>query len=200
MMGTRSKHSREPFPSPCGTCWLVPLQRDGLYAMVSEESVERVKIACWFAGKDGYANGSILYADKTRRTVFMHRYVYKGIIAKGFLVDHINGNKLDNRLPNLRVVTPRQNAVNRICTSRSGYRNVWTKDNSMWTFKISAFGREYAEYGFLTAEEAAFARDKLVLRLGTGAPLNFPERFTDTVQDTTAPAVNLPGPQQMSMF
>jgi hypothetical protein len=45
-----------------------------------------------------------------------HRIVYilaHGPIPVGMEIDHINGNPIDNRLENLRVVSKRQNAQNR---------------------------------------------------------------------------------------
>ena len=45
-----------------------------------------------------------------------HRLIWTrayGAIPKGLVIDHINGNKKDNRLVNLRAVTPQKNQHNR---------------------------------------------------------------------------------------
>lgn len=67
----------------------------------------------------------------------VHRIVW--LLAHGEhadrLIDHINGDKLDNRLCNLRLVTKAENAKNRRPTkgSKSGLNGVvWRNDNSKW--------------------------------------------------------------------
>ena len=57
------------------------------------------------------------YKDgKFDKSFCVHRLVYEtfvGEIPKGFEIDHINRNRLDNRLENLRVVTHKENVNNR---------------------------------------------------------------------------------------
>lgn len=55
--------------------------------------------------KNGYVR---IHIDK--KTVKLHRYVLKA--KHNEIVDHINGNKLDNRKCNLRVITNGQNRAN----------------------------------------------------------------------------------------
>lgn len=60
-----------------------------------------------FVSRHGYA-----FIGYQGSSYYVHRLVYEtfyGLIPEGFQINHINGNKLDNRLRNLEVVTPSQN-------------------------------------------------------------------------------------------
>ena len=58
-------------------------------------------------------------------------YLHNKILPKkeGYYVDHINGDRLDNRPENLRYVTPSQNARNCVTTTITG-RKLVTIDKS----------------------------------------------------------------------
>lgn len=78
-------------------------------------------------------------------------------------VDHINGNRSDNRLDNLRVATPKQNSGNRCLDKRnkSGYRGVsWHQGKQMWLAQVTVAGRAKSLGLYETAEEASEACQK----------------------------------------
>lgn len=79
------------------------------------------------------------------------------------MIDHINGNKSDNRLCNLREATRGQNLANRHSLARhntSGFRGVSPrKDNGKWRATIRD-GKKIRSLGsFNTKEEAKSAYD-----------------------------------------
>ena len=59
----------------------------------------------WYIDRYGY-----VHSRRTQNK--LHQYVIGRSIKKGYEIDHINGNKLDNRRSNLRIVTRAQNMHN----------------------------------------------------------------------------------------
>lgn len=74
-------------------------------------------------------------------------------------VDHINGDRTDNRLCNLRHATRSQNLQNKGVRrdSRSGIKGVAVDPRGKWRAKIRANNRIYNLGYFASAEEAAEA-------------------------------------------
>jgi hypothetical protein len=72
-------------------------------------------------------------------------------------IDHINRNRSDNRLANLREVTRSQNNMNRLGKpSRSNHPGVW-KNKSGWCAVIRVGGQRRYLGNFRTIEQASLA-------------------------------------------
>ena len=96
---------------------------------------------------------------------FAHRLIYalhyRTIPDACLQIDHINGEKLDNRPKNLRLVTASENLRNQRMyrNNTSGVHGVhWVKARQCWHAKIFVGGKLYPLGYFETIEEAAAAR------------------------------------------
>lgn len=104
----------------------------------------------------GYVRVTI---DKKRP--YLHRLVTKAKAED--LVDHINGNRLDNRKSNLRLVSKNQNAQNcsRYINNKSGVKGVYLcKQTGRWRAEIRANNKVFKLGRFETLEEAKKAYDE----------------------------------------
>lgn len=87
--------------------------------------------------------------DNVRKTNTVHQLVFSAFTGylpngkNGFDIDHINENKADNRISNLRLITSRENTVRSNKRGLSKYVGV-TQKGKKWCSRISINGiREY---------------------------------------------------------
>lgn len=83
----------------------------------------------------------------------LHRVVWElvnGPIPEGMQIDHIDGNRTNNFLVNLRVVTHQQNCMNR--TKAKGY--CWHKITKKWISSIKVTGK-LKHLGYFNTEAEA---------------------------------------------
>ena len=96
----------------------------------------------------------------------------------GMQVDHINGDRLDNRRENLRIVTNWQNQMNRGMTinNSSGYKGVRLRRSGKWEAQIRVNKKAIFLGRFYDKLDAAHAYDDAAKKyFGEFARLNFPE-------------------------
>lgn len=87
--------------------------------------------------QDGYLTINLRNPEKNYH-LRQHQFIY--YVATGKIVeqiDHINGDKVDNRIVNLREVTNQQNQHNQ--TKAKGYS--WKKINNKWQSRIGLNGK-----------------------------------------------------------
>lgn len=98
-------------------------------ALIDSEDVEKIKQYKWC-----YSNG---YVGCHKLKDRLHRFILE--LKDDEVVDHINGNKLDNRKCNLRICSQQQNTFNTCINSNntSGYKGVtWDKKRNKWIAQI----------------------------------------------------------------
>jgi hypothetical protein len=163
---------RTPPEPPDPSVRYIPLTK-GKFAIVDAEDYEWLSRYKWHA-----MGGSNPYAcrKKNGRTILMHRMILKP--PPGMVVDHINGNGLDNRKCNLRICTHAQNMRNRPAVGgTSTFKGVrWDTKSHKWLATICLNYRCICIGYFDDEIEAARAYDRKAAELfGPFAYLNFPD-------------------------
>lgn len=146
------------------------------YALVDQCDVERLSPWCWWAIRDGRSLYAIHYlkVEGQSRQIRMHRFLLN--VSPGILVDHRDGNGLNNTRANLRIASIAENNRNRKAISaRAGFKGVRAV-GPKWRAEIRR-GTDRLHLGmFSTPTEAAIAYDAAALDLfGEFACLNFPK-------------------------
>lgn len=187
----------------------VPLSR-GYVALVDDEDYEWLSAFKWcFRGSAkepdyGYAVRGWRYTDAEGNSrykgVAMHREIM-GADGKE-RVDHVNGDRLDNRRSNLRLATDSQNGLNRgkhrrVAAVSSQFKGVYREQrrkNKIWGVRIQAAGKYVYVGSYETEEEAALAYDAAAKRHhGEFARLNFPRPQKTSSMASEAPPWWMPG-------
>lgn len=125
-----------------------------------------------YAGKEAFATKHIMgYKQGTilKKKYLAHRVAWA--LHYGFWpsgeIDHINGNKVDNRIDNLRDVNHRENGLNQKLKSnnKSGVNGVlWDKSIGKWSARIMVDGKLHILLNTSSFEEACNARREADLK------------------------------------
>jgi hypothetical protein len=136
---------------------LVPLSQ-GLYATIDLEDIDLVGQRNWHAVED---NRTFYALDGSKNAL------HNVIAGKkdGHIVDHEDGDGLNNRRSNLRFATASQNQFNKRINrnNTSGFKGVryagWARGESKWRATIFTDGRHKSLGYYPTPELAAAAYD-----------------------------------------
>ena len=127
---------------------------------IDRDDVEKVRSKKWHKLPNGYVASS--------KTLYLHVFVSDiRTSRRGPWVDHIDGDKLNNRKANLRAVTPSQSQMNK--RGKKGYS---AHKNGGFYARLEKDGKVYRKY-CRTEEQAKQARKRFEQELfGAFAPVS----------------------------
>ena len=126
---------------------------NGGLTLVDPDVLEAMSRWAWRRAENGYAVRTAWH-----RKVLLHREITD--CPEGLEVDHINGDKLDNRRANLRIVTRAENERNKPIGRRntSGFKGVcFDKSRGKWRAATKHAGKNVLIGRFDSAEAASAA-------------------------------------------
>lgn len=143
-------------------------------------------------------NKTIIIDKDTYKLMYTHTWgIYQNYVKTGkkllsrmvlncnendndLVVDHINGNTLDNRKCNLRLITQSQNTLNQLSSKNGSSKYIgvyYHKITKKWAATIGINGKSTYLGVFDREQDAALARDYATKKYYKGfGRLNFPER------------------------
>ena len=157
---------------------------------VDDDDYEELIKVNWFAYRiagTSHTGKVYLYGYKAGRKVQGKKYWIHNIIMKpseGLVVDHIDGDPLNNQKSNLRVCTKKENSFNRgkRCSGKTSKFLGVSRDKKKFVAKIKLDGKTRHIGSFSSEIDAAKVYDEMAKKLfGKFARLNFPDL---TIADT----------------
>ena len=138
--------------------------KNGEIVLVDDENYKKLNQYKWCLNSAGYATRRL----NSHKSILMHREIMN--TPDNLEVDHIDGNKLDNRKDNLRNVSHSVNQLhNRLpINNTSGFKGVtWDKRTNKWQAQIKKNGKNHFLGRYKKAIDAYYARleAKLVLQI-----------------------------------
>jgi hypothetical protein len=147
----------------------------GKVALVDDADFEFLSQWKWCAQRSDnlyYASRKISLDNGKTKTFRMHREIMRP--PDNLLVDHKNGNTLDNRRENLRICTNQENCMNSSLPidNKSGFKGVHL-DRSKWRSRIVFNGKPIHLGMFDNPRDAGMAYNKAAIKyFGDFAKLN----------------------------
>lgn len=158
----------------------IPLTQ-GKVALIDDEDYERVMQYNWTVYQSHKRWTFYAHCHPTTGTTELHRFILGLKRGDRVMVDHRNGNGLDNQKSNLRICSYSENQWNHVIpiNNTSGYIGIgYHKKSKKWYARSCVQRKHFYLGSFDNKNKAAIAHDKAVLHLhGDFATLNYPELF-----------------------
>ena len=177
------------------------------HVKLDDEDYEWAKEHKWHVRRDETCKREKYYVRRARKKsdgpgstlIHLHREIAK--TPKGMATDHINGDPLDNRRENLRIVTREENVQNNqgrenasskfigVYKAGKSYKsNPWRTEVRIKDVSIPCGYKKVSGGYYPTEEEAAYARDLVALKYRPFTRLNFPqnkEEYLSIIENET---------------
>lgn len=147
-----AKHGRKSTTSfRCKGEFVVCTTSRGVEFLIDNDDLEAVQKHSWCISKTGYAVANINY-----KVTKLHRWLLSPTSTD--IIDHINGNILDNRRINLRIATPAGNAQNSRSKNNKDYSGIRLTKHGTYNARITISRKSIHIGNFKTLDEAINAR------------------------------------------
>jgi HNH endonuclease len=135
-------------------------KKENLIVLIDTEDMQKMKYFPyrWSANEVGsktYIFSYNKWGGEKRKSLYIHRFIL-GDVPKSKVVDHINGNPLDNRKLNLRICSQAENVQNRRNGKKTsaGVRGVRVTKNGRYQAGFRSSGKYHYVGTFDTLGEA----------------------------------------------
>jgi len=143
-------------------------------AIVDDDTFDSISKFKWYLSALGYAIGGEKTKDK-KAFIKMHRFIM-GVDDPKIIIDHIDGDKLNNQKSNLRVATPAQNMHN--SKKREGTKNrykgvTYLPKLNLWQSRCRMNGLDIFLGHYKSEIAAAYAYNKKAIELSEFSRVNY---------------------------
>lgn len=160
----------------------------GIKSLIDKEDYDRVNEFRWQAAFDkrrrNWVAKRTIYTKQNDKVIYKWIYLHRFVLGldelpKGMCVDHINGDRLDNRKSNLRVCSIYENNNNRknlYRTNTSGFTGIASTGYKTYSASVQINGLSVRLGCYRSINKAIFWRDAVAFYCnGDYAYLNKPE-------------------------
>ena len=127
--------------------------------LIDRIDYDKIKEYYWSVNSQGYAISVINGKHKRLHLMILDK-------PKNFVIDHINGNKLDNRRSNLRICTCKENSRNVSASknNKTGHLGISLTKFGRYRARIMVDGKEIRLGNYVNLEDAIKARKKAEIK------------------------------------